>query len=76
MNQALTKKMLLELTVAERLALLEATWASLEQAPEQVVVPDWHRTELDRRLDASNEQIAPAKSWDEVKQAILTSLRK
>ncbi len=75
MNQALTKSMLADLSVAERLTLLEATWASLEQNPDLVPIPDWHKAELDRRLASSGVDVATAKDWDEVKQAILANLR-
>ncbi len=75
MNQALTRTMLSELSVAERLTLLEATWASLEQNPEMVPVPDWHKAELDRRLAPSDNDDITAKDWDEVKKAILANLR-
>lgn len=74
MNQALTRTMLSELSVAERLKLLEATWASLEQSPENVPMPDWHKAELDRRLAEPIDK-GSAKDWTEVKQAILDSLR-
>lgn len=74
MNQALTRTMLSELSVAERLTLLEATWASLQQTPDMVPVPDWHKAELDRRLAAPADE-GGSKDWNEVKQAILASLR-
>lgn len=74
MNQALTRSILSELSVAERLTLLEATWASLEQAPDTVPMPDWHKAELDRRLAAPIDK-GGAKDWTEVRQAILDSLR-
>ena len=75
MNQAVTKTMLSELTVSERLSLLEATWASLQESPENVPVPDWHKAELDRRLASLGTIDANAKEWSEVKRALLASLR-
>jgi putative addiction module component (TIGR02574 family) len=42
---------LLRLSAAERLELVEELWDSLAATPEAVPVPEWHRTELDRRLD-------------------------
>ena len=75
MNQAVTKSMLLELNVAERLTLLEATWASLERTPDLVPIPDWHKAELDRRLASSSDDGATTTDWDEIKQNILASLR-
>jgi putative addiction module component (TIGR02574 family) len=38
------------LSVDERLKLIEDLWDSIDT--ELVPLPDWHRAELDRRLDA------------------------
>ena len=43
---------ILQLPPAERMELVEEIWDSLAVTPEAVPVPDWHRAELDRRLDA------------------------
>ena len=67
--------MLSELSVAERLDLLEATWTSLENTPELVPVPDWHKAVLDRRLDAATSGAAETRDWESVKRAILSNLR-
>ena len=42
---------ILQLPPGERLELVQEIWDSLAVTPEAVPVPDWHRTELDRRLD-------------------------
>src|SRR5256885_7744984 len=42
---------ILQLPATERLKLLEEIWDSLAATPEEVPIPDWHRAELDRRLD-------------------------
>lgn len=42
---------ILRLPVNERLQLVEALWDSIAATPDAVPVPDWHKTELDRRLD-------------------------
>ncbi len=75
MNQALTKSMLAELTVSERLTLLEATWASLQENPSLVPVPDWHKAELDRRLASSGNGPAATKGWTDIKNGLVASLR-
>ena len=48
---------------SERLKLLEEIWDSL--APEDVPVPDWHKEELDRRLD--RPEPGPGLTWDQVR---------
>jgi putative addiction module component (TIGR02574 family) len=60
---------ILKLPPADRLRLVEEIWNSL--APDQSVpVPEWHREELDRRLEDSSERAGL--SWADV-QARLRS---
>ena len=65
----MTSKALLDeimrLPVAERLKLLEDAWDSIAATPATVPVPDWHRAELDRRLDRPSAE--PPLSEDEVR---------
>ena len=42
---------IMRLPLKERLQLVEEVWDSIAATPEAVPVPDWHREELDRRLD-------------------------
>ncbi len=42
---------ILRLPAADRLQLVEEIWDSLAATPDKVPIPDWHRAELDRRLD-------------------------
>jgi putative addiction module component (TIGR02574 family) len=56
---------ILQMPVDERLKLVEDIWDSIAVAPEAVPVPDWHRDELDRRLDGASP--GPNVSWDQVR---------
>ena len=56
---------ILRLPAAERLKLVEEIWDSLAATPEDVPIPEWHKAELDRRLD--NPAPGPSLSWDEVR---------
>jgi len=56
---------ILQLPPSERLQLLGDIWDSLAVTPEDVPVPDWHREELDRRLD--NPAPGPGLTWDDVR---------
>ena len=76
MNKHVPAAKLQELSVSERLQLIEDVWASLCESPETVDVPDWHRAELDKRLAAHERDPGAATPWDEVKADILASLRK
>jgi len=42
---------ILRLSANERLQLVEEIWDSLAGEPDSIPVPDWHKAELDRRLD-------------------------
>ncbi len=59
------------LSRAERLALLEQLWESLEGVDADFPVTDVQRHELDRRLDAMDDELARGVdlgiAWDEVR---------
>ncbi len=59
------REQILQLPPSERLQLLEDIWDSLAVAPEDVPVPDWHREELDRRLDQPAP--GPGLTWDDAR---------
>jgi putative addiction module component (TIGR02574 family) len=67
---------LAQLPVADRLQILEEVWDSLTAAPEAIQVPDWHKTELDRRLESLASEPGTGRSWSEVKTEILARLQK
>ena len=58
------------LTVAEKLELIGRLWDSLADSIETLPVPDWHREELERRLqaaDAAPELVIP---WKQVRERL------
>jgi len=61
---------ILDLPADERLQLVEKIWDSLAASADSIPVPDWHKEELDRRLDDPTEQAT--ESWEDV-QARLRS---
>lgn len=73
MNDFLPASKIQELSVADRLRLLEEVWVSLSANPEAIPVPDWHRGELDKRL-AVPELDDQARPWDIAKSEILSKL--
>ena len=58
------------LPVAERLKLIEDLWDSIETDAEVLPLPDWHRAEIDRRLDALDTGAAVGAPWEEVRRRI------
>jgi len=57
---------ILQLSPNQRLELVEEIWDSL--TPDQVPVPEWHKAELDQRLD--HPAPGARKSWDEVRKTL------
>ena len=55
---------ILDLPAEDRLQLVEKIWDSLAVSAESVPVPDWHKSELNDRLDDSSEKAIS--SWEEV----------
>lgn len=55
---------ILRLPTDEQMALVEEVWDRLAASPTNVPMPDWHRSELDRRLADPAEQAT--QSWDDV----------
>jgi len=61
-----------QLSVAERLRLIEEIWDSIPDFPEETEVPESHKEELDRRLVAMKADPTAGSSWQEVKARLLT----
>ena len=57
----------LALPAAERLRLVETLWDSLPADLASVPIPEWHRTELDRRLKRHKAGTGTTLSWDTLK---------
>lgn len=61
----------LELSVSERLKLVEAIWDSIADAPEALELSDAQRAELDRRLEEYEANPGAGSPWSEVKARVL-----
>ena len=62
---------LFELSVPQRLQLVEDLWDSIAAVPDSVPVPEWQKEELDRREVEHLQNPAAVLSWEEVKERIL-----
>ena len=62
---------ILRLPVDERLKLVHDIWDSIVATPSDVPVPDWHKAELDRRLD--HPEPGPNLTGDEVRARLRRS---
>ena len=63
----------LQMSVAERIQLVEDIWDSVAAFPEAVSLTDAQRQELDRRLHAYQQNPNEGVSWDELKERIRKS---
>lgn len=61
---------LLQLSVEERLQLLDDIWESIRQQPESLPLTDEQRSELDRRLEEHRRDPEAAEPWPAVMKKI------
>lgn len=59
-----------ELTLSEKLQLLEDLWDSIAQVPEQIPVLDWQKEELAKRKAAYSQNPNSGSSWESAKERI------
>jgi putative addiction module component (TIGR02574 family) len=59
-----------DLTPSEKLQLVEDLWDDLASNPEDVVIHEWQKEELDRRKDNLQQLTVVGSSWDDVKRRI------
>ena len=55
----------------EKLLLVEALWDSIASDPDEVNVPDHHKSILEQRLQTLEEDKKSGSSWKEVRQKYL-----
>ncbi|NGP90169.1 addiction module protein [Fodinibius halophilus] len=60
-----------QLNKNEKLLLVEALWDSIASDPEEVDVPDHHKSILEERLKTLEEDKKNGTSWKEVRQKYL-----
>ncbi|NCC62713.1 MAG: addiction module protein [Verrucomicrobiae bacterium] len=61
---------ILELSVSERIQLVEDIWDSVAEAPESVPLTQNEKAELDRRLDAYHKDPNEGSPWGMVRERI------
>ena len=63
---------LAELSLSEKLELMEALWDDLCQNPDDVISPKWHERELDNRRSRVADGRAQFLDWESVKSELQT----
>lgn len=69
----ITLSEIMQLSVTERMELIELIWDSLAAEPEFVEMTDDLRQELDHRLAEADANPGAGRSWAEVKARLLVS---
>jgi putative addiction module component (TIGR02574 family) len=64
---------ILQMSVAERIQLVEDIWDSIAASPESIPVTDAQKAELDRRLQAHAQNPDEGISWGELKEKVRKS---
>ena len=62
---------IVEIPIDQRIQLVEDIWDSIAEIPQSVKVPDWHKNELDKRLEEFHASPEEASPWAEIKEKIL-----
>jgi putative addiction module component (TIGR02574 family) len=66
----LAKENILELSVSERIQLVEDIWDSIAKVPDAVRLSNDQKMELDRRLDSYHDDPAKGTPWEVVRERI------
>ena len=66
----LVKSDVLSLSVAERIQLVEDIWDTIAEVPEELLLSEAQKAEIDRRLDAYHRNPDQGSPWPEVKERI------
>lgn len=64
---------ILQLSVAERIQLVEDIWDSVAAFPDDVLLTEAQKKELDRRLQAYRQNPDEGISWEELKAQLTQS---
>jgi putative addiction module component (TIGR02574 family) len=59
-----------ELTVSQRLDLISMLWDSIPDSLEALPVPEWHKEELDRRLQDADANPEAGIPWEQTKKRL------
>jgi putative addiction module component (TIGR02574 family) len=66
------EKSVFDLSVSEKLKLLEDCWDDIASDPAAVPVHDWQKEELDRRKQNLRKNPGSTLSWEEIQRRICT----
>ena len=74
MSQRLPEKaedvLRMPLTIQQRVELIGELWDGIPDSVDSLLVPEWHREELERRLVAADADAEGSVAWEEVKKEL------
>jgi putative addiction module component (TIGR02574 family) len=70
MSMSSSRVSVFDLSVSEKLQLLEDLWDDIASDPASIPVHEWQKVELDRRRQNLRDQPGSALSWDEIRHRI------
>jgi putative addiction module component (TIGR02574 family) len=73
MSFSLSKYDIEAMTVPQRLDLIGQLWESISETAEALPVPEWHRQELERRLQEADADPEAGIPWEQVKARLLAN---
>jgi putative addiction module component (TIGR02574 family) len=66
--KTITATEIAEMPIQQRIQLVEDIWDSIAEMPEAVKIPEWHKQELEKRLEAYHANPHEGSPWEEVKK--------
>ena len=69
--KTLTASDIAEMPIQQRIQLVEDIWDSTAEMPEAIEIPEWHKKELDKRLESYHANPSEGSPWKDVKRRIL-----
>ena len=64
-----------EMTIKEKLAVMESLWDDLSSSPDSIVSPEWHKEILEQRREKVEDKTARFVDWEAAKTEIRKKLR-
>ena len=66
----LAKEDILNMSISERIQLIEDIWDSITEVPEAIALTDIQKRELDNRLDSYHKNPNEGSPWEQVRARI------
>ena len=64
-----------EMTIKEKLAVMESLWEDLSRSPDSIESPEWHKAILEQRAEKIAGGTAQFVDWETAKAEIRKKLR-